>query len=389
VGSISVDLIEARSLVSQAARTSDRPAVDWASLRSLIGLAAVFLSSTIFLSSSVGWAADRIIFRDLKIESSRTVESFDVDGVRLDNDTVLGWDRIKQGTLAKGQTEFDQMLEELGLPLLRIRQRMKTEDYRGAAEPADELLPKYLGRNSDTAFVVTLAATWGRIASGRQEEALVPYLYCLEWIKRRKGVNIPWPGPRRLDVDLKTGICRDIPPLWTQSEIAAAVLPDAGKAIGEMARPWLPGVRVYYAALAKAANADDRVKVALSELPNDEYWTLYRTIALSPITDEKETAILRVGSRKGDPLQRALSLYWLGHGGLEKEAGAQHDAGLVDLIRVAAVFGDDYPNVAAQSLYLVMEDLQENGDAVGAVAVRREILERYGTSSIADRLRQK
>ena len=86
------------------------------------------------------------------------------------------------------------MLAELGLPLLRIRQRMKTEDYRGAAGPADELLPKYLGRPSDTAFVVTLAATWGRIASGRQEEALVPYLYCLEWIKRRQGRQYPLAG---------------------------------------------------------------------------------------------------------------------------------------------------------------------------------------------------
>jgi hypothetical protein len=356
---------------------------------------------------SLASAADRIIFRDLKIESSRTVESFDVDGVGLDDGTVVGWDRIKQATVASGQAEFDQLLAELGLPLLRVQQRMKSEDYRGVSEPAEALLPKYLGRDSETAFVVTLAATWGRIASGRQEEALVPYLYCLDWIKRRKGKGIPWPGKRRLDVDLNTGICQEIPPLWTDSDRAAKVLPDVGKAIGAMARPWLPGVRIYYAALANAANEDERVTLALRELPSDEYWTLYRTIALSTASEkpasekpaseklrseklrsEKDKAILREGSLTGDPLQRALSLYWLGRQGLAEDAGAMHDAGLVDLIRVAAIFGDDYSGVAAQALYLVMEDLQKAGDAVGAVAVRREILERYGTSAAADRLRQ-
>ena len=174
-----------------------------------------------------------------------------------------------------------------------------------------------------------------------------------------------------------------------------------------MARPWLPGVRIYYAALANAANEDERVTLALRELPSDEYWTLYRTIALSTASEkpasekpaseklrseklrsEKDKAILREGSLTGDPLQRALSLYWLGRQGLAEDAGAMHDAGLVDLIRVAAIFGDDYSGVAAQALYLVMEDLQKAGDAVGAVAVRREILERYGTSAAADRLRQ-
>jgi hypothetical protein len=340
-----------------------------------------------------GHTADEITLRDLSRVSDRTVTSFDVDGVRLDNGKILSWDEIRLATVAKGQPEFDAFVKELGLPLLRVRQRMKTEAYRGVLEPAEQLLPRYLGRQSETAFVVQLAATQGRIAAGRNEEALVPYLHCLNWMRAQKGEPIPWPGPRQLSVNLATGMCKELPPLWSDKAIAARVLPDVGKAVGAMPRPWPPGVRIYYASLARAAGANDRLEVALNDLPNDDFWGLYRAIALSPSEDSDVLDRLRKGSQQGDSLQRALSFYWLGQAVVTREVGAdlqlaaERDRALVDLVRVAALFGEEFPEVAAQSLLAVMGDLQKTGDAAGAVAVRREILDRYGTSAAADRLK--
>lgn len=348
----------------------------------------VVLLLTCLLSPVPASTADRIIYRDLTIESSRTVVSFDVDGVVLDDKSVIPWDRIKQATVADNQQGLDRMLAELSLPLLRIRQRLKTEDFRGAAEPAAQMLPKYRGRDSETAFLVMLAATWGNIASGRHEEALAPYLYCLEWIKRRRGKEIPWPGQRRLEVDLKTGLCTELPPLWTDPQRAAAVLPSVGQAIGAMEKPWLPGVRVYYASLARAAGEAERADLALRDLPRDTYWSLYRAIATAPSFDRADLETLSDGVQSTDAMQRTLSLYWLGRSGLDAEPGPSRDRAMVHLVRVAAVHGKQFPGVASHGLLLLMKELENAGDVAAAVAVRREILERYGTSSVADSLRQ-
>ncbi|MEO1972481.1 MAG: hypothetical protein ABGX07_13050 [Pirellulaceae bacterium] len=348
-----------------------------------LGLTWVLIFTT--LSSQ---AADRIILRDLTILSKRTVVSFNVDGVVLDDGKVLAWDRIKQATVSKDQELFDKQLTELGLPLLRIRQRLRTEDYRGAQEPGEKLLPRYLGRQSESAFTVMLAATWGRIASGRNEEALVPYLYCLEWLRERGEDAVPWPGPRRLAADLDTGICQDIPPLWTNKPVAKKVLADVGRAVGAMRRPWPPGVRIYYASLARAADAEESVNMALRDFPNTPSWQLYRAIAMSPTTDPGMVARLKAGSRQGEILPRSLALYWLGRTELENGSEVEQDVAMVRLMRVAALFGNDQPVVAAESLMLVMGHLQETGDAAGAVSIRREILERYGTTASADRIQQ-
>jgi hypothetical protein len=348
------------------------------------GLAWILLFAT-----ASSQAADRIIFRDLTIQSKRTVVSFDVDGVVLDNGTVLAWDRIKQATIGGDQQLFDQRLTQLGLPLLRIRQRLRTEDYRGALEPGEKLLPLYMGRRSESAFIVMLAATWGRIASGRNEDALVPYLHCLDWLRSRGEDKVPWPGPRRLATDLETGICQDLPPLWTDKAAAKKVLADVGRAVGAMQRPWPPGVRIYYASLARAADAEDRLNSALRDLPNTTFWQLYRAIAVSPTTDVGMVQRLQVGIDEGDPMQRSLALYWLGRMTLDDGSTIEQDTALVRLIRVAALFGGDYPDVASESLLLVMRHLQETGDAVGAVSVRREILERYRTTAAADQIQRK
>ncbi len=124
-------------------------------------------------------AADRLIKRNLDIIANRTVASFDEDGVRLDNGTVLTWDEIERATVsADKQAAFNAMLKELGEPLYRIRQRMAAEDYEALAPQAEALYPRYLRRNGPTAYLAVQGVMWSRLAAGKQEQALEPFLHC-------------------------------------------------------------------------------------------------------------------------------------------------------------------------------------------------------------------
>src|SRR5262245_20671784 len=93
-------------------------------------------------------AADRIILRNLDIISDRTIKSFDVDGVVLDNETTLGWDEIEKATLGEKQAEFDALLSDVGGDLYRLRQRLNVGDYAGLATHAEALWPRYQERRS-------------------------------------------------------------------------------------------------------------------------------------------------------------------------------------------------------------------------------------------------
>ena len=171
-------------------------------------------------------AADRIILRNLEILSDRTVTAFDADGVRLDDGKQLGWDEIEQAEVsAAQQAEFDRLLAELGGPLYRIRQRLSVGDYRGLLSPAEAVYPRYADRDSPTAYMVIQSLMWGRLAAGRREDSLEPYLRCCEYQRKPGRTQVSLPGQRRLEFDPETGLSSDLVPIWFDAE-AANISPD-------------------------------------------------------------------------------------------------------------------------------------------------------------------
>src|SRR5687767_7765212 len=115
--------------------------------------------------------ADRLVLRNLTILQNRAVQGFDEDGVRLDGGMVVGWDEIERGSVAaEQQAKFDALLKELGEPLYRVRQRLRTGDHEGLVAAAEQVFPRYAGRVSRAAYLVAQATMWGRLAVGRREE---------------------------------------------------------------------------------------------------------------------------------------------------------------------------------------------------------------------------
>lgn len=325
---------------------------------------------------------DRIILRNFEVLNDVQVESFDPDAVKLVGGKSLTWDEIEAGTVAGDkQAEFNKLLKQLGDPLFRIRQRLSIGDYRGQLEFAERLEAIYATRNSDPAYWVALGLMWGRLAEGRREASLQPYLRCME-IRRARADSPPQaPGDRRLQIDPQTGLCGDLEPIWFDAEAAKKQLPAVSAAVGQVKKPWPPAVRLYYASMAITAGENERAANALREPMSGKAEQL-RNILLAQLK-------LSVGDRNGaegallgllptlTPATRPLARYWLGVVRSGAETADARQLGLLDLLRLPAVHGEQHPELAAAGLAHAMQVLDKQGDASGAVRVRRELLQRY------------
>ena len=87
------------------------------------------------------------------------------------------------------------------------------------------------------------------------------------------------------------------------------------------------------------------------------------------------------------PRSRRLALYWRGQAHLQSGSAEAHTAGLLDLLRIAALYGEDHPELAAAGLYTAMQAVAESGNVKGSIAIRRELLDRYPQTWHAHRLK--
>lgn len=337
--------------------------------------------------------ADRIILRNLDVISDQQVVSFNADGVRLADDRVITFDLIESGRVsAAQQADFDQILKQLGSHLYRIRRRLETGDYAGLLQHAEAIYPTYAERTSATAYMVFQALMWGRLAAGQREAALEPYLRCHEYLRvsNKTGDSIALPGRRRLRVDMQTGLSSELPPLWFDVQQARQQLQPVARVISQMQKPRPPGARVYYATLALTAGRIELARSVLTDLNGLD--ALKNIIAAQAdfLADKPALAIQQLEPLgKQLPLsQQTLALYWRGRARSVSSEPDNQRLGLLDLLRIPAAYGERFPDVAGAALYEVMQSLARQGDIAGSIAVRRELMDRYGQTWHAALLRK-
>jgi hypothetical protein len=352
-----------------------------------------FLAAMVVSQAS---AADRIILRNLQVLTDRTVASFDLDGIVLDNGAVLGWDEIENATVGSRQAEFDAQLQDVGVHLYRVRQRLSVGDYSGLRPHAETLFPQYAGRTSASAYMVCQAYMWALLADGQREAALEPYLWCVAYLgeKQRAGQPVSLPGPRRLKWDPGLGLSDELIPVWFDREAARRVLPQVGTAIGRMPRPWPLGVRIYYASLALAAGESERARTAIEgtngDAPLSGSWAAILQAQQELENGESGEALrqLRAQVAEISGTARPVALYWLGRSLVSSQDIAQRRDGMLLLLRIPAVYRETHRELAAASLYHTMQALSEVEDAAGSVAVRNRLLDQYAGTYFAARVEQ-
>jgi hypothetical protein len=344
-------------------------------------------------SAVAAQAADRIVLRNLKILTDRTVSGLDEDGVRLDDGSVLGWDEVEKGKVADSQqADFDRYLTEVGEPLYRIRQRLSVGDYRGLLPHAEAIYARYADRDSPAAYMVAQALMWARLASGRREESLDPYLRCLEYVRRHPGAENALPGQRHLACDPATGLAKELLPVWFDEQAAGKAIPAAFAAITRMRKPRPDGVNIYFATLALTAGQVDSANRVLSAMTatTPELGNLREIVESQRDMQagRADQVIQRLSPRWAgyDESSKPVALYWLGKARTRSADVSQRQAGLLDLLRIPAIYGTSQPDLAAAALYRSMQVLSELKDLRGSVAVRKELLEKYPHTSFAERV---
>lgn len=338
--------------------------------------------------------ADRIVLRNLTIISDRTAVSLDEDGVRLDDGATVTWDEIETGSIAEPmQAKFDLLLKELGGPLYLIRQRLKVGDYESLLDQAEAVYPRYRERRSPTAYMVCQALMWSRLATGRREAAVEPYLRCYEYLRATRSDGSGLPGERRLEFDAKTALSPSLVPVWFDPNAAKSALPDVIEVVKSMSQPRPAGVYIYLATLAQAAGDRETAERMLGAVGDGERAAAeWRQIVLAQfeIADGKSGAAVQRLEADVDKLlsqNRPAAVYWLGMLKVQANDPQVRRDGVLEFLRLPALYGKQFPELAGAGLYQAMLTLDELKDVKGSVAVRRELLVRYSQTVHAAKLK--
>lgn len=342
----------------------------------LVLVVAILPDSTTF--------ADRIILRNLTSISDRKVTSFDEDGVKFESGDPVTWDEVEKGTVEPArQAAFDKMLKELGEPLFHIRRRLKVADYDGLLRPAESVYPRFAGKKSETAYMVAQALMWARMAAGKREGAVEPYLRSFECLRGTKGMAANLPGDRRLTFEADTAISPELPPVWFDAKSAKEAMPSVFEAVKSMQDPRPEGARIYYGTLALAAGDFENAQRVLSGIKGEN-----RTVAeLRDIAQAQQEiqsgkpgpalVKLTVDIDGLSPQNQPIGLYWLGLSKVGRKEEPARREGVLLLLNLPALYGRSHPELAGAGLYQAMHALEAMSDTKGSNAVRKELLARY------------
>ena len=355
----------------------------------------VCVSIVVWLTVHASVLADRVILRNLEVISDRRVVEFNVDGLRLDDGTRISWEQVERAQVSsQQQAEFDRMLDEIGTQMYRLHQRLTVGDHRGLLEHAEVLYPRYVGRDSEAAYVVFQSLMWGRLAAGQREAAVEPYVRALDFLQRRKSTEVRLPGSRRLSYDRQTGMSSELVPVWFDVDACGAVLPGVLRAVSEMGEPRPEGMRIYYGTLALSAGQWEEARRVLAGVRGEQpKLAELLTIAAAQgevLAGSPGEALQRL-DRTLDELaeeNRPLALYWLGRSKLHAADPEQRGTGLLQLLELPALYGETHPDLAAAGLYHTMSALGQDQNTAAQSSVRRELLNHYQQTYHAKQVRQ-
>ena len=190
---------------------------------------------------------------------------------------------------------------------------------------------------------------------------------------------------------METGFSPELPPIWFDPVAAEQQLPEVTRTIAAMPKPHLPATRIYYATLALAANQPQLASQVLGGLTQLPDWKQVAEAQLQWASGDAQAAVQSLEPRidSFSPELRPLALYWLGISKVTEATATNSslDEGILALLRIAALHGDRQPDLAAAGLYESMHRLAASGDIKGSIAIRRELLDRYGQTWHAEQVR--
>lgn len=301
--------------------------------------------------------------------------------------TRITWDEVDDIRLPAGmisdelQAKIDDLQSTLSLPLYQVKHRLRVGDEAGALAAATSLESVFESAPSPSAYVVKQSLMWGYLAEGRREEAMLAYLSCLDLLSKRAAKITDVAGPRRLAVDPRSGVCRELLPISLDQQAAQKVIESLEVRMASLAAPIHPGTYLYAAAIAQSAGDTARRDAWLKQFTIAEVPTSYWPLLIVPEGAALTTDWLATDDALAalPPSLQSLARYRRGQLRLKSAEMTTVADGAIDLVWAAATElpGDDR-GLAADGLRLAADHLAEAGDTRAANAIRAERSKRYG-----------
>ncbi len=324
--------------------------------------------------------AQTILRRDLS-QLDAGISTFDVDGIVLDDGRRLEWHQIHEFDVdSDRRDEFLELHREVGERVLRLRVRISRGDFANIAELAAQLLDYCRGEPSLTARFAAAALCRGELANGNREMAAVALLRALSienqlsaFPETSELASLPF------EIEPLSALYPDLIPVWFDAEAAkeAWAIVQSHRLRGEDAGLT---ATIYATSLAIAAG-DEQAAAAMLKRNELEASIWLNILRSQQSIRQSEFAAARSSlpstfDKVPSPMVCVI-LYYRGLAGLRMSEPAQQQEALLDLLKIPAVYGSEYPEIAAASIYLAIhaELLQDTPASIASL--RHELIHKF------------
>jgi hypothetical protein len=323
---------------------------------------------TIAMSASA--RADRIELRDGAAAVEGRVRTVNDDGVTVELDQsqvrTIPWDRIRAISPVQQGDEFTR-LNDMAVKLWRARTRVERGDHQLAEPFFEEFFERFLGRQSETALVVMEGMLRCRLARGANDLAVIPALE----VARLRLAGVTTDSYKSLPpvFDTATALCPYLPPDWVPS----ALLPKLARQLASYDAKGNAIVRGLADAYRIAAQQQSGIADAAGPATVVSEYPGVRFLQMVVHADARsEPELIKLAASMG-PWAEAWATFAVGRAQLASDKQPQHQAGLLNLLRVSAQRGGSQPYLSGLALAAVGQALAKSGQVEDADVVRAEL----------------
>ena len=328
-------------------------------LRAVIFVVFALLGTSLF--------AQEIILRDLSRIANASVTSATDESLTLADGKQLSWDRVLQARVDPAwQKAVDDRIEKFGLPLYRLKHRLRQQNYDGAFEISRDWYDndQNMFAGADANFLVCRSVMLGRIARGENGKAVEAMIRALELQDQcSKELLDSIEGITFEESELKTQLCRQLLPVWSTAEESRSQLSklDDQFDLQTMVQKW-PGLGVYLSSMAIHSGQRERMtqwNSAMGAVPLFRPWQriLNSDLSRGPLSRF-------IGDTDGS--LRVTTMYWWA---TAEDQQAENPERVLTLLKIVANYQDQFPSLAKESLAQAVE-LTDDPDVKAALIGR-------------------
>jgi len=365
----------------------------------------VLLLSTPFCKT--GLTQSSIVLRDLTLVDS-SIADFDRSSLSLSDGSILGWDQILQAEVSPNrQAEFDRNMHEIGLPLFRLKTRIKQGSWSGAGEISepifDSLEKSDLGSNSVNAeleYLACLATAKSRLRSGNRAQAVLAIERAAKAQSKVGDPTLNLVGPNRLPIENDPVILdTELLPVWFDLEQLQKNDAEISKAFEGAAtsEKFSDRLAIFLASMKIEVGQTEVANRLLNQLrtskPEVRAWKIVLQARMLQRAGEyvKAQSLLDKNAESLTGSARATALYYRGVSGKEMVVGdkpaseieinAATDFDLSKsallLMRIPSLYGNTHPGLSAAALFQAAEITKLRGRYLEAEKIKRQLVRTY------------